>query len=232
MATKNIGCIGSVEVAIVNKENEPPVAKKPRNDRWQFTNEEEQQNLCKKFTPRNTASSTKWALSNFNAWKASRNERFKDTPEGIVPDDLLVMSDPVALSKWLTCYVAETRKHDGTKYPPRTIYSLLSGLLRYSRDKHPNALNFLCTEDTRFHLLHNALDNVMRELRTEGVGSVTKSAEVFTKEDENKLWNLGILGIHSPKALLRAVFFFYGKNLCLREEKNYFENKSNKEALQ
>ena len=40
--------------------------------------------------------------------------------------------NPAALCKWLTLYVAETRKQDGCKYPPKTLYSLLTGLLRHS----------------------------------------------------------------------------------------------------
>ena len=40
----------------------------------------------------------------------------------------------------------------------------------------------------RFQPLHNAVDNVFGELRQSGVGSEEKSAEFFTKEDENNLW--------------------------------------------
>lgn len=53
-------------------------------------------------------------------------------------------------------------------------------------------------------------------MRQSDVGSQEKSAEIFTEEDENKLWDAGILGMENPKALSQAAFCFNGKNLCLR----------------
>ena len=35
-------------------------------------------------------------------------------------------------------------------------------------------------------------------------------------DDENKLWSLGVMGTNSPVSLLRAVFYYNGKNFCLR----------------
>ena len=48
------------------------------------------------------------------------------------------------------------------------------------------------------------------------MGSSSKAAAVFTREDEDKLWDLGVLGTENLKALLRAVFFLNGKNFSLR----------------
>lgn len=42
--------------------------------------------------------------------------------------------DPAKLDKRLSVYIVETRKTDGQLYPPATIQSLLSGLLRYMRN--------------------------------------------------------------------------------------------------
>ena len=205
------------------KENEGPSAsKKPRtaykeaSKRWNFIEEEEEVKLIKKFVPKNTMHSTKWALRNYTAWKDSRNNYFSDNPEKKVPEDLLETADDSSLCKWLTLYVTETCKQDGSKYPPKTLYSLLTGLLRYCREVNPDCPNFLNSEDHRFQALHNSIDNIMRELRQSGIGSKSKATEVFTKEDENKLWESNVLGIENPKALLRAVFFLNGKNLCLR----------------
>ena len=60
------------------------------------------------------------------------------------------------------------------------------------------------------------MDSVYRKLRSNGVGAEKQSAEPFTKEEENKLWEQVIMGNGSPEALLRAVFFYNGKNVCLR----------------
>ncbi len=191
--------------------------KKPSAERWHFISEEREEVLGKKYVPKNTATSTKWALGNFSSWRDSRNKRFSTDASKVVPDHLLESTeDPATICKWLTLYIAETRKKDGTKYPPKTIYSLLSGLLRHTRAHNPQCPNFLDPDDLRFATLHNAVDNIFRELRQSGIGSETKSAEVFTREDENQLWEAGALATTSPKALLRAVFFLNGKNFCLR----------------
>ena len=78
------------------------------------------------------------------------------------------------------------------------------------------APNFLDKKDPRFKLLHNSLDSLYNKLCTMNIGTVVKHAEVLTKEEESMLWETGTLGMHSPRALLNAVFFLNGNNFCLR----------------
>ena len=69
---------------------------------------------------------------NFNEWKESRNDSITE-----VPEDTFQSTEASVLCKWLSLYVAETRKKDGSRYPPKTIYLLLSGLLRHMRTHNP-----------------------------------------------------------------------------------------------
>ena len=70
--------------------------------------------------------------------------------------------------------------------------------------------------DTRFQPLHNAIDNVFGESRLSGVGSEEKSAEFFTKEDENNLWAREVTGICGLSCLMyycsshRISWMFHG----------------------
>ena len=162
------------------------------------------------------ATMTKWALTNFLAWQKSRNERFKGDEAKQVPSTLLESTDPSVLSKWLALYCAETRKQDGKEYPPKTIYALLTGILRHKRSLNQDCPNFLDFPDPRFSALQNTLDNVFHDLCTHGVGAESKNAEVFTKEDKERLRTSGTLSVDMPKGLLYAVFFLNGKNFCLR----------------
>ena len=59
-------------------------------------------------------------------------------------------------------------------------------------------------------------DHIYRKLRTAGIGASKKSTEIVTIEEENTLWERGVLGIHTPQALLNATFFLNGKNLALK----------------
>ena len=189
---------------------------KDKENRWQFVDDAKEAALSKKFVPKNTATSTKWAVSNFVAWRDGRNARYCNKPEKQVPMDLLEKADTAVLGKWLSLYVAETRKQDGGRYPPKSVYMLLTGLLRHMRTLSPLCPNFLDTANQHFSSFHNALDNVFRELRSDGVGSETKEAQAFSKEEGESLWGTGVLSIENPKGLLRAVFFLNGKKFCLR----------------
>ena len=58
----------------------------------------------------------------------------------------------------------------------------------------------------------------MREL---GVGAGLKHTSVISKDEESKLWESGVLGVDSLRALLNAVFYYNGKGLCLRGGKEH-----------
>ena len=64
--------------------------------------------------------------------------------------------------------------------------------------------------------MHAVIDNLGRQLRTEGVDAEVKHASIVTREEENVLWAADVLGTNNPTALLCAVFFLNGKNFCLR----------------
>lgn len=166
----------------------------------------EQEMLSEKFVPKNTVSSTNWAVSTFESWRKSRNSRAGTSESELVPANCLQSCDRVLLKKWLSIFVAETRKQDGDPYSPGSLYLLMSGILRHMHSLNPACPNILNTEDHQFSRFHHTLDNVLRMLRSDSVG-VPKPAEVFTKEDEETLWMKGILSVDNPKGLHRAVFF-------------------------
>ena len=62
------------------------------------------------FVPATTEANTEWAMRNFKAWA---DWRIAQNPEDPVPSDILSSGDAVALNKWLSLYVIETRKQDG-----------------------------------------------------------------------------------------------------------------------
>ena len=75
---------------------------------------------------------------------------------------------------------------------------------------------FLSRKDPAFCDLTGALQVRYRELRMDGVGAVVKHAAIVTPEEENKLWESKVLGVHTPLALVGAVFFYVGKAFCIR----------------
>ena len=120
------------------------------------------------------------------------------------------------LSLWLSWYVVETRNAAGAPYPPATIYQLLSALLRSMRAENSTCKDFLATKNPEFKMLHGTLNSHFHKLHESGVGTKVKHAEIICKDEENRLWDSGIMSARSPSALLNAVFYSNGKNVCLR----------------
>ena len=149
----------------------------------------------------------------FQQWRVQRTEELEF---GKCPEDLLENPKAESLNFWLSRFVVEARRADGNEYPSSTIYHLLAALLRYSRSKCRESPNFLDKSDPRFRELRGACESISRQLRQAGVGAEVKHAALITPDEEDMLWTSGVLGVSSPKALVRAVFYYVGKTLCLR----------------
>ena len=124
--------------------------------------------------------------------------------------------NPSIICECLQRFVSEARRADGTKYPPKTLYQILCGLLRHARESQSNPSNFLDRKDSRFKKLHATCDVIFKTLHEEGIGVKKKSTPVVSKSDEEKLWETGVLNTSTPVGLQRAVFYYVGKVCCIR----------------
>ena len=61
------------------------------------------------------------------------------------------------------------------------------------RAVNPNYPNFWEKKDARFNKFMTVLDNLFKSLQSDGVGSEEKHTEGITSEEEDKLWNSGVL---------------------------------------
>ena len=82
-----------------------------------------------------------------------------------------------------------------------------------ARRLNPNRTNFL---DNRFRHLQETLDSYCHKLYSEGIGRKVKHAEVITANEEDQLWESGVLNATTPRGLQNAVFYITGKLFCLR----------------
>lgn len=198
-----------------DKENEdfqPLKKRQKKQDRFsEIVSGKELEGISKGFTPQNTAKNTKWAISTFQQWIYSRNQR-TTAGETINPNILCapVDADCKELCRALCLFVLEARKTNGEPYPAKTVDHLLAGLLQYARSVQSTFPNFLDPKDARFKKLQGTMDTHFRHLRSDGIGAAVKHACVISADKEKLLWELGILGTSSPLALLGSVFYYNG----------------------
>ena len=164
--------------------------------------------------PKNTQASTSWAMRNLNEWFKWHNSQ-----PGVerCPEELLTPNcSGDTLNKWFQVYVGETRNKTGQPYPPNTLYSLLTGILCSMTAQNPCYPNFLEKKCVVFVGFHRCLDNLFRKLREDGIGAESRHAPRISIEEENLLWEKGVLNTTTPRGLLRAMFYYNGKNFILR----------------
>ena len=155
--------------------------------------------------PKKTAQDTQYCLRQWEAWRQNRNSIHPEVPT------LLEMNEE-SLSHWLTRFVLEVRKMDGTEYPPNTLHHIVCGIMRHLRNENYTVDIF---KDKEFSQFRSSLDAEMKRLQSKGIGSVHKQAEPFTKEEEELLWENKILGDHSPEALLNTMIYMNGLYFAL-----------------
>ena len=108
----------------------------------------------------------------------------------------------------------EIRKKDGTPYPPESVYHIVCGVMRFVRLNGKSETDFF--KDQAFTDFRAVLDAEMKRLKLAGIGSRARKAEPLTLEEEEMLWKKGVLGDHSPHALLNTLFNQNGVNFALR----------------
>ena len=96
----------------------------------------------------------------------------------------------------------------GAKYPPNTIYNIVTGIQRYLREEcgRPE-VNFMAPQSLNFSEFRSTLDAVMKTLSAQGHG-VVSHAENLSVDDEEKLWNSGAINKTTSKGLSYGVFFY------------------------
>ena len=100
---------------------------------------------------------------------------------------------PLNIAYWMTRFILEVRKIDAGEYQPNTLYHITCGLMRHLRTAGYPTIDFF--KDKDFAEFKASLDSEMKRLQSKGLGSKRKQAEPFTVEEENTLWEHGILGV-------------------------------------
>ena len=152
----------------------------------------------------------------FENWKQQRNEKVSNTggitDVNILHNSLEVMSDE-ELNRSLALFVCEVRKANGSKYPPNTLHGMVASIQHYLKGKKGIVRIF---NDDKFCFLRDALDAMMKESASDGLGLTKKQDEVITLDEEEQLWSKGVLGDSNPQQLLDTIVYLFGIHFALR----------------
>ena len=158
--------------------------------------------------PKRTREDTAYCIRVWDEWAKNRREL------GNAEIQSLATMDASTLQHWLTYFILEVRKQNGSEYPPNTLHHLICGIMRYLRQNGRPEVDFF--KDASFADFRLSLDAEMKRLQSNGLGSKRKQAEPLTLEEEEELWNKKVLGDHNPHALLNTVVFMVGLYFALR----------------
>ena len=78
--------------------------------------------------PKKTKKDTEWCAKIWRDWSGQRNTSASVEQ---VPD--IVNMGIVQLQRWMSRFVLEIRKKDGTPYPPESVYHIVCGIMRFVR---------------------------------------------------------------------------------------------------
>ena len=90
----------------------------------------------------------------------------------------------------------------------KTLFQIIAALQRHLRENGRPEIAILDASNPTFDITRKTLDAKMKALTSQGIGVSTKSAQPLTIEQEEKLWEIGLFGIHSADALLNTVFLY------------------------
>ena len=78
-------------------------------------------------------------------------------------------------------------------------------------------------KDTEFADFRGSLDAEMKRLQSSGIGSKRKQAEVLTQEEDEVLWQKGLLGKATPQTLLDTMVFMNGLYFALHSGREHHQ---------
>ena len=165
-----------------------------------------------------TRTQINWCLS---VWKEWAQERIKNCDPEEQSHKLLpcfTEMEAEEMNFWLSRFVVEARKKDGTDYPPNTLYQLCSGLGRAL--KQADRADIKLFDDSKFCSFMTTLDSRTKQLKATGNFEV-KQAEVISTEVEDLLWSKGLLGESTPQQLLDTLVFYLGLYFALRSGQDH-----------
>ena len=144
---------------------------------------------------------TTW-LNRFDKWQSALRipHKLEDIPEQ-------------ELDAVLQQFFAELRKTNGKDYEPESLRTMLSSLDQFLRDM---GKSYSILRDKQFEVSRKVLNGKAIEFRERGFGKRKNKSDALTAEEEEELWQKGVLGRHNPVSLNYTIFFLLSQHFGTR----------------
>ena len=138
-----------------------------------------------------------------------------------VDPEILNITNKAELNNWLSKFLVKVhkKKDPGSVYPRNTLYQLCCVLQGHLRDN--GHLEVSVFTNTLFKHFQDCLDAEMKFMTELGVGSEVKEGQALCEDEENRLWQLRLLGDSSSRVLLDILVFLIGKKFALPSGKEH-----------
>ena len=179
-------------------------------------NNEEFINRTTQAVPQGTRKKVKWVLKMFSAFqqeqirKQSENEDF-DRDLVYKPIEEMEFEE---LNYELKYFFLSVRRQDGERYPPKTIYDIMTMLNYYLNNDLGKTVNMFT--DDRFKESLKAMNTSMKESSEAGLVSGIQKSSPISIEDEEILWKAGVLGWNNPKQIMNTTVFLLSIHTSVR----------------
>lgn len=109
------------------------------------------------------------------------------------------------LDEYVANFILSCRTKEGTEYEPSSIRNIIGSLDR-ELAKHKYPYSIMNSKGPEFNLSRQAFSAKKKSLKKQGRGNKPRAAEPLSDQDIELFYTKGILGDHTPQALLNVLW--------------------------
>ncbi|XP_063793212.1 zinc finger MYM-type protein 3 isoform X2 [Pseudophryne corroboree] len=157
-----------------------------------------------------------WVQRKYEGGEPSKGEELRFGPKPMrIKEDILACT-AAELNYGLAQFVKEITRPNGERYEPDSIYYLCLGIQQYLLEN--NRMVNIFTD-----LYYLTFVQELNKILTSWHRSLTPSRLIFSRVEEEHLWDCKQLGVYSPYVLLNTLMFFNTKFFGLRTAEDHMQ---------